>query len=244
MHELGLLVPSKNRPGNATRLWESFQSTIASDTRLVFGLDDDDPTADGYPHGPDYITASGLHYVTAWTNHLAAETIGKYAAVGHVGDDNTCDTPGWDTAVLGALEKTPFAFANDLYPREPGSLCCHIFMRSDVVMMLGYMGPPEISHMYVDVAWMAWGLACGITYLHNVLLPHHHYTLGAAHDETYASSYARTAPDLEAWHAYSRRRGPGGMNDDIAKLGGKPFTPDALAGFNHGLSIPEVWPHG
>jgi hypothetical protein len=115
-------------------------------------------------------------------------------------------------------------------------------MRAEVVKTLGYFGPPEISHMYVDVAWMAWCLACGHEYLDDVMLPHHHYTLGAAHDDTYARSYARTAADLAAWHDYSRRDGGGGLNDDIGKLGGKPFTREELAGFNAKLNIPERWP--
>jgi hypothetical protein len=77
-----------------------------------------------------------------------------------------------------------------------------------------------------------------------VLLPHHHYTLGAPSDETYARSNARTRSDLAAWHAYSRRQGPGGLCDDTTKLGGIPFSPERLAQFNRDLNIPEVWPYG
>jgi hypothetical protein len=244
VNSLGLLVPSRLRPRNATRLWDSFQANSTAGSVLTFGLDADDPSIGAYPKGPRYVVRDGMRYVTAWVNYLALTTLGSYEAVGHIGDDNTCDTPGWDAAILEALQETQFAFANDLYPREPGSLCCHVFMRSEVVAKLGYFGPPEISHMYVDVAWMAWGKGCGITYLHDVLLPHHHYTLGSAHDETYARSYARTAADLAAWHAYSRREGPGGLNDDIARLDGRPFTADDLREFNARLNIPEVWPYG
>lgn len=238
--DLGLLVPTR-RPAGLERLWNSMKATCTPGmTTLLAGVDADDPGV--YPAGPGYDIQGGLRYVTAWVNHLALATLGRFRFVGHVGDDNTCDTPGWDARVCKALESQPFAFCNDRYPREAGSLSCHIFMRADVVRILGYMGPPEISHMYVDVAWMAWCLACGHEYLHDVLLPHHHYTLGAPHDDTYARSYARTAADLKAWHEYSRRRGAGGLNADIAKLGGAGFTDDALAAFNARLNIPEVWP--
>jgi hypothetical protein len=242
--ELGLLVPSRSRPGNIARLWDSMQKTCTpGTTALLVGLDADDPQREAYPAGPGYVIQDGLRYVTAWVNHMALMTYGQFGCIGHIGDDNTCDTPGWDTAILRALERQPFAFANDLYPtRPPGSLSCHIFMRAEVVKALGYFGPPEISHMYVDVAWYAWCLAAGHEFLGDVLLPHHHYTLGAGHDETYARSYARTADDLRAWHAYSRREGPGGLNDDIAKLGGRPYTPETLAAFNRNLNIPEEWP--
>ena len=236
---LGVLVPSRGRPHNAARLWKSMQDNSAGGTALILGLDDDDPTAEGYPAGPGYMIEGGLRYVTAWINHMALATLGDFEFIGHFGDDNTTDTPGWDDRIRDSLSRQPFAFANDKYPREPGSLSCHIFMRAEVVKTLGYAGPPEISHMFVDVAWMAWCLACGHEYLHDVLIPHHHYTTGAAHDETYARSYAQTADNLRAWHAYSRRDGPGGLNGDIIKLGGQPFPQARLAAFNAKLNIPE-----
>lgn len=238
---LGLLVPSR-RPAGAARLWQSMKDTCGGGTSLILGIDADDPALEAYPAGPGYVIAGGLRYVTAWVNYLTLTTWGQYEFLGHVGDDNTCDTPGWDDRIRDALRRQPFAFANDRYPREPGSLSCHIFMRAEVAGTLGYFGPPEISHMYVDVAWMAWCLGCGHEYLDDVLLPHHHYTLGADRDATYAASYARTSPDLDAWHAYSRRQGTGGLNDDIAKLGGEPFTAARLSEFNARLNIPERWP--
>ena len=238
---LGMLIPSRGRPGNIARLWQSMQDTCTGDTELLVGLDENDPSRSEYPPGPRYFTSNVLRFVTAWVNYLAVETLDEFDCVGHFGDDNTCDTKGWDERICDSLTRQPFAFANDLYPRTPGSLSCHVFMRSDVVRVLGYAGPPEISHMYVDVAWMAWCVSCGYEYLDDVRLPHHHYTMGASHDQTYADSYAQTGVNLQAWHAYSRRSGEGGLNDDIYKLGGKPFSQDQLAVFNRDLNIPEVW---
>lgn len=239
MKDLLLAVPSRGRPGNITRLRDALKATSTAETDLLVGLDDDDPTWRDYPDGVSYRSRPDLHKVTAWTNYLVSLELGNYRAFGQVGDDNVPATPGWDTAIMEALEKTPFAFGNDQYhSREPGTLCCHVFMRAEVVKTLGYFGPPSIAHMYVDVAWMAWGRACGITYLHDVLIPHLHYTAGAPHDATYANSYAGTGADLQAWHAYSRG---GQLNADIRKLGGTEYSPEALADFNCRLFIPEVW---
>ena len=70
-----------------------------------------------------------------------------------------------------------------------------------------------------------------------------HYSVGLApHDPTYGDSYGQTAVNLQQWHDYSRREGPGGLNADIVKLGGRPFTPDRLTVFNRDLNIPERWP--
>jgi hypothetical protein len=242
VRDLLMVIPSRGRPGNIARLRAAMDATCTAETDLIVGLDDDDPTRDAYPDNADidYVTRPGLHKVTAWCNELAVGGTENYRYIGHFGDDNVPESRGWDTAVTEALEKTPFAFANDQYPgRAPGTLCCHVFMRSEVVTTLGYFGPPSIAHMYVDVAWMAWGTACGITYLHDVLIPHLHYTTGRAGvDATYQNSYAGTGADLAAWHAYCRS---GGLNADIEALGGKPYTPEALADFNRSLFIPVTW---
>jgi hypothetical protein len=240
VRDLLLAVPSRGRPGNITRLRNAVNATCTGDTELRVGLDEDDPELGNYPvFDLERVVRPNLHKVTAWVNALTVPEAGNYRYLGTIGDDNVPQTPGWDTAVMGALEKTLFAFGNDQYPgRAPGTLCCHVFMRSEVVQKLGYFGPPSIAHMYVDVAWMSWGTACGITYLHDVLIPHLHYTVGAPHDETYASSYAGTGADLQAWHAYCRS---GQLNSDIGKLGGEPFSAQGISDFNRSLFIPEVW---
>ena len=249
VRDILLAVPSRGRPQNIRRLLGTVEDTRVGDTVLVVGLDADDETLGDYP-GMDgdeaydgrlrYVVRDNLRKVTAWTNELVRLNLGGYRAFGQVGDDNVFSTPGWDVRIMEALEKTPFAFGNDQYPsREPGTLSCHVFMRAEVVKALGYFGPPSIAHMYVDVAWYAWGTACGITYLHDVLIPHLHYTTGqGAPDATYQNSYAGTGADLQAWHAYCR---DGSLNRDIEKLDGTPFTPEGISEFNRRLFIPEVW---
>jgi hypothetical protein len=248
VRDLLLAVPSRGRPHNIARLVEALKETCTAETDVYVGLDADDPAlpeyrnaheACGEPGFVSYDVEPGLRKVTAWTNHLVSTGRGSYRAFGQVGDDNVFRTPGWDTRIMEALEKTPFAFGNDQYPsRVPGTLSCHVFMRAEVVEKLGYFGPPSIAHMYVDVAWYAWGTACGITYLHDVLIPHLHYTTGAPHDDTYQNSYAGTGQDLQAWHAYCRS---GQLNADIRKLGGTEFSDEELAHFNRALFIPERW---
>ena len=244
MRDLLLAVPSRGRPQNIRRLVGTLKETCQAETDIVVGLDTDDPALTAYEDALEesltaYVVKPDLHKVTAWTNHLVGKYIDGYQAFGQVGDDNVFKTPGWDVQIMDALEKTPFAFGNDQYPsREPGTLSCHVFMRTEVVKTLGYFGPPSIAHMYVDVAWYAWGTACGITYLHDVLIPHLHYTTGAPHDETYQNSFAGTGADLQAWHAYCRS---GQLNADIRKLGGTEFSDEELAHFNRALFIPEQW---
>lgn len=241
---LALLVPSRGRPHNIARLAQAMRETCTGETMLVVGLDEDDPALPGYEQvlaeHPD-ITAlvrPGLRQVVAWTNTLAAACAGRYEHLGAIGDDNVPRTPGWDARIIQALRGTPFAFGNDLYPgRAPGTLCCHVFCRADVVEKLGYFGPPGIRHMYVDVAWYAWGRACGITYLDDVVIEHMHYSAGKSPaDDSYRASTALIPEDLRNWHEYCRS---GSLNRDVALLGGEPFTPQALERFNGELGIPR-----
>jgi hypothetical protein len=154
--DLLLVVPSRGRPQNIARLLEAMDETCRGDTTLVLGLDDDDPELPAYGEllkargvlGKDTEIRGGLHQVVAWVNQLAVPRAPEYRFTGHIGDDNVPRTAGWDTAIMEALGETPFAFGNDLYPREPGTLCCHVFMRSEVIAKLGYFAPRSIRHMY------------------------------------------------------------------------------------------------
>ena len=217
MRDLLLAVSSRGRPQNIARLWQAMTDTCTADTTLVVGLDEDDPSAEGYPPGPQYVIRPGLRQVVAWVNELAVPRAGEYRAIGTIGDDNVPVTPGWDARMLAALEDAPLAFGNDENPHRPaGSLCCHIFMRSEIIAALGYLGPPCLRHMYVDDAWMAWGRAGGISYLHDVIIRHEHWTTGAAWDQTYADSHALMDADRRAYERYCRED----LERDIAVIQG------------------------
>lgn len=217
MRDLLVAVPSRGRPASVQRLWEAMQSTCRGDTTLLAGLDADDEH--NYPRldGVEYEVFAGLRGVVALLNAMTVPRAGGYRFVGTLGDDNLPRTGGWDVALMDALAHTPLAFGNDLYPREPGSLPCHVFMRSEVIKALGYMGPPCLKHMFVDPVWLEWGRACGITYLPGVILEHLHFTVGKAPvDGTYRAAVNCWPADEAAYHAYLA--GPEGLAADVAKI--------------------------
>jgi hypothetical protein len=236
---LAVLVPSRGRPGSIGRLAEAMAETCRGDTTLIVGLDNDDPTLHDYPPDCETVILPPRRLV-AWLNLLASPRADEYRYLGHIGDDNVPRTVGWDVRIMESLENNLFCFGNDLDPgRLPGSLSIHIFMRSEVVRKLGYMGPPQIQHMYVDPVWFAWGTATSIEFLDDVVLEHLHYSLGrSAMDASYEHSTGLIPQDCAAYNAYCRT----GLNTDIVKLGGEPFTDEGLAEFNRRLNIPEVWP--
>lgn len=241
MRDLLVIVPSRGRPGSIRRLQDAMDATCRGDTTLLIGLDEDDPDLPRYLARQDHPRTlvkvlPGLRFVVAWLNALAVPRVGEYRCIGTLGDDNVPQTDGWDTAIMEALERTPLAFGNDQDDRPAGSLCEHVFMRGEVIAALGYMGPPSIRHMYVDPAWMAWGTACGITYLHEVNLEHRHYTVGKApEDDSYRASTALIPSDLVAYNDYCYN---GALNADIRRLGGQEFTAASIREFNARLNIP------
>lgn len=223
---------------------DAMDHTCRGDTTLVVGVDDDDPSLSDYRAliGSKLVVRRGLQrQLVRWLNVLAVPRVPKYRVIGHIGDDNVPSTVGWDVRIMESLERNYFCFGNDLDPgRAPGSLSIHIFMQSDVIRRLGYMGPPSIQHMYVDPVWYAWGQATWIEYLPDVILEHLHYSLGrSAMDESYQHSTGLIPSDCTNYNDYCDD--PNGLNADILKLGGKPFSVDALAEFNQRLNIPRRW---
>jgi hypothetical protein len=243
MGDLALLVPSRGRPHNIARLIEAMNTTCRGDTTLVVGVDDDDPFIDDYLafSNCEVVVLPGMRRQLVWWLNLLAKQRTE-ECIGHIGDDNVPRTVGWDVRVMESLEHHNFCHADDLDPGRPaGSLSLTIFMRSEIVKRLGYMGPPRLQHMYVDPVWFAWGQATSIEFLSDVVIEHMHYTIAgkAPPDESYALSTALIPRDCEAYNDYCED--PDGLNADIAKLGGVMFTPEGLAEFNRGLNIPKAW---
>lgn len=147
MRDLLVIVPSRGRPASIARLWDAMQATCQGGTDLLVSLDDDDPAHRSYPPGPAYQILAGVRGVVGHLN-ASADLVSGYRFTGTLGDDNVPRTGGWDTAIMDALGETPFAFANDLYPREPGSHPAHIFCRSGVVKALNYLAVPTLKHMF------------------------------------------------------------------------------------------------
>jgi hypothetical protein len=241
--DLIVVIPSRGRPQKVAGLIQACRETCRGDTHLYFGLDKDDPALQEYLdifQGTGYVVEDGLRRVVPWMNHLSAMIVDDYRFIGHFGDDQMPRTVGWDVRVCESLERNLFCFADDLYPGRPtGTLCCHVFMRSEVVKTLGYMGPPCMQHMYVDPTWMAWGQATSIEFLADVELEHMHYSCGKADaDQSYYESTALIQQDLTAFNEYCYDQN--GLNADIEKLKGIQFAEEEITRFRADLNIPDV----
>lgn len=214
MSDLLVIVPSRGRPRNIADLYVAWSETTNRDASLLVAVDDDDPAL------PEYRRVCSLIDVelevgprlrlTGTLNKVATERAPHYQAVAFMGDDHRPRTIGWDTNLLQALGRlgTGIVYGNDLLQGE--KMATAVAMTSNIVATLGYMAPPQMVHLCLDLVWVDWGRAIDrLVYLPDTVIEHMHPAAGkAANDAGYdeANSPHQTAADHAAYRAY--RDGP------------------------------------
>lgn len=224
MTDLIVLVPTRGRPHNVRRLQGALASLNQAATKLVLGVDTDDPERGGYegltlrgnvelalvePAGPGMVGA---------LNQLAERYVDQAGALGFLGDDHLPRTAGWDARLLAALaaQGGGVAYGNDLV--HGPNLATAVVLDARIPAALGYMAPPSLRHLYVDNVWLDWGRELGkLTYLPDVVIEHLHPIVGKApEDERYAAVNTGEMfnRDRAAYEAYVA----GNLGTDLALL--------------------------
>ena len=219
-----VIVPTRGRPDNATRLDRAFFETVgfAPTCDLVFVVDDDDPEMQNYraqfAGGDRYgelVIGPRLGLVGS-LNKIAQERAQDYQIVGFMGDDHLPRTREWDQTIKMAMRPYGVVYANDLL--QGPNLPTAVFLDAAIVQKLGYFAPTQFRHLYVDNVWKAWGERLGtLTYLGHVVIEHRHPVAGKAEmDAGYrlVNSGNQYRMDEEAWLDYQR----GGLDHDIEHL--------------------------
>lgn len=193
MADLTVVIPSRQRPQWVGPLLDAFKATCTADTRVLFAVDESDPT------GQEYIDAvfggtfpAGVVLCPSKTmvealNHAAAGV--DSFAVGFMGDDHCPRTVGWDARYLETLRElgAGIVYGNDLLQGE--RIPTQVAMTSDIVRLLGYMAPPVLTHLFVDNYWKDLGQQAGcLRYLPDVVVEHRHPVAGKA---PWDAGYAR-----------------------------------------------------
>lgn len=187
MADLVVIVPSRGRPQNAYWLAEAFRDTSELDITPVFAVDSNDPTGSEYQEvvrlGIGSVIVAGH---TSMVDALNKRAVGfaeledelRPAAIAFMGDDHRPRTQGWDRAYLDALAAKPgIVYGNDLIQGEQLPTQCA--MSTEVIRALGHMGPPVLTHLYLDNYWRDLGKAAGcLTYLPDVIVEHVHPASG------------------------------------------------------------------
>lgn len=215
--DLLVIVPSRGRPQNIARLLDAVHATARLRTRLHVAVDDDDETLPQYQAvmaragGPgDALEAGPRKGLAAWTNEVAVRRAGEFRFLASFGDDHRPRTPGWDRALVRAIEEmggTGFSYPWDGVREDIPEA---VVMSSDIVAALGWMALPECQHYFIDNAWADLGKHAGcIRYLRAVAVDHLSPATGKVPgDATYAAASQKITADQEAYAAWRAGRMP------------------------------------
>lgn len=180
------IVPSRGRPDNIARLVDAWQATTSGVSDLLVCVDDDDPTIDGYldlwaANARLTVANAPRSRLGPTLNAAALENADRYEALAFCGDDHLMRTPGLDGLWLDELRRlgTGMVYGDDLLQHD--AFPTAVAMTSDIVRALGWMSPPGLIHLNVDLAWKRIGDALGcLSYLPDTVIEHVHPANGKA----------------------------------------------------------------
>ncbi|MFY1686490.1 FkbM family methyltransferase [Plantactinospora sp. WMMB782] len=246
-----VIVPTRGRPHNITRLWQAWRATSSGNADLLVAVDGDPTNLGAYvATGAPWVVHARWQGMIGTLNQRAVEHADSYDALAFWGDDHCPRTPEWDRTLLDALDRhgpVGFAYGNDLHRRA--DLPTAVAMTSTVVRTLGYMAPPTLGHLVCDRWWLTVGRRLRrITYLPDTVIEHLHYRAGkAVKDDGYrqVNSRAQYERDRDAYRRYINR---GHLRRDVRALravaegGPVPDQPiSSLPSMFARLGMPVAW---
>ena len=230
MSDLLMIVPTRGRPDSIPAILEAWDATEAT-AHLLFAVDTDDPELAAYKKHAAALKGDGRvkfvfgkrRRLVGTLNMQAVKAAKSYRFLGFMGDDHRprpAEIP-WDARFVECLSGggPGLVYGNDLLQGE--KMPTAVALTSDIVQTLGYMAPPALVHLCVDLVWLEWGKGLGrITYLDDLIIEHMHPANGKAPmDAGYAeaNSPEQTSSDALAYYDY---RDNGGLEADLEKLRG------------------------
>ncbi len=235
-----LLLATRGRPWNLDRLSAAIHSTAVRPDLVDIWVyvDSDDPHLEEYrrTETPTYRMMVGPRIRLAQTwNELAAradaaQEIGKhYTHFLLWGDDVIPETPGWDLHFAKrAADAGPgwFYGRDGIWDDRPWDehpehlvLPTATAMSVELYRALGYVAPPGLVHLCIDLAWRDLGIRTGTLHcLPGVMIRHVHRLVGAPNDLTYIE--ANEGEQARGDHmAYERWKHSDRFTRDVEKIG-------------------------
>ncbi|MEU5900573.1 glycosyltransferase family 2 protein [Streptomyces venezuelae] len=225
--DLLVIIPTRGRPQAVMSLVRAWHETGAT-ADLLFAVDNDDPELDAYKReAAKFMKGGQVRFVfgkrlrlVGTLNAQAVKAAKKYRYLAFMGDDHRPRPAAvaWDARIRECLSGGPgIVYGNDLLQGE--AMATAVAMTSDIVDTLGYMAPPALVHLCVDLCWVDWGRGMGrITYLDDMVIEHLHPANGkAVVDQGYqeCNSPEQVSADSAAYYDY---RNNGGLEADLDKL--------------------------
>ncbi|TGB13863.1 hypothetical protein [Streptomyces sp. MZ04] len=226
-NDLLVIIPTRGRPQAVPEIVQAWDDTGAT-ADLLFAVDTDDPELAAYKkNAAEYkgdervrFTFGKRRRLVGTLNQQAVKAAKSYRFLAFMGDDHRPRPAAmpWDARIRECLSGGPgIVYGNDLLQGE--AMATAVAMTSDIVETLGYMAPPALVHLCVDLCWVEWGRGMGrITYLDDMVIEHlHPAAQKAPMDVGYAevNSPEQVSSDSAAYYEY---RDGGGLDADLAKL--------------------------
>lgn len=176
---ISILLPSRNRPENIERLWNSVKDTVDNldDIELVIAVDEDDPQLEAYKKWNPIIMPRTV--LSIYWNKCYEAAQGPIFM--HCGDDIIFRTQGWDTAVKQAFAQYPdnvvFVHGDD-GGGNGQNFGTHGFIHRDWAEKVGYFVPPHYASDYNDTHLNEVANEIGRRHYVDILTEHMHPAFG------------------------------------------------------------------
>ena len=209
---ISILVPSRGRPQNVYRLYDSLVATTEGEWELLVRRDIDDPFWHGYnERGPlpnlAYVSGDRRLLSELW-NELVPYAVGDIFM--HGGDDIVFRTPGWDRIVRDAFPADRIAFVHgDDLGGKGDRLGTHGFLSREAVEAVGYFMPPYFASDYNDLWWNEVYESIGRRIFVPIITEHMHPAFGKGEmDQTHLDRIERhKSEDVDAiWRDTADKR--------------------------------------
>jgi hypothetical protein len=208
MKKLLTIVPSRGRNLQHIDFVANFQKK-SKISDLLIGLDDDDEA--NYQRQPNVIYEVNPRLrLIATSNILANKYVDQYEYFGFMGDDHRPRTDAWDELLINSIKdkKYGIAYGEDLI--KSFNLPTAVVLKTEIVKVLGYIGPPTQIHLCIDIFWKNLGKALGtLTWNSDVIIEHiHPIRKKAPMDQTYHDAYQLQKQDLKNFAKYMKKQFP------------------------------------
>jgi hypothetical protein len=194
--DLLVIVPTRGRRVLLERFLAAADATREAATDLLVVTDDDDTgtyAGMALPRGARMVTQPRMWLGPKLNAHAVPAAL-EYPVVGFLADDVICESPGWDSLLLGALETPGIAYGQDGRRTDVPE---HPIVSSVIVTALGWFCEPSLRHYYADDVLAGLGNAAScLRFAPRAVMAHLHYSRHppAGRDATYTEAEANGPP--------------------------------------------------
>lgn len=207
---ISILLPTRKRPENIVRLWESIAKTADNplDLELICYIDEDDTSYDNISSVPMIKVRGPRIVLSEMWNKCYEKSHGDILM--HCGDDIVFRTKHWDRLVKSTFKEYKdgivFVYGNDGSGVHDGNFGTHGFISRRWADTVGYFVPPYFSSDWNDT-WLNDVAKLLGRHVHiDILTEHMHPDFGKADLDITHQERIRRGSDDKVWQIYQDKR--------------------------------------